>query len=308
MAVLQDVYPSRIDEKAHLLNREDPVLHSEGPPSKGLTTQQAEAFRRDGFLSIPALFSPEEVDVLRSELACLARDEKIRTAEEAITEPNSGDVRSIFCVHRLSAIFARLSRDPRLLDIVKYLLNDEVYIHQSRVNMKPGFVGKEFYWHSDFETWHVEDGMPRMRAVSVSIALTENNEFNGPLMLMPGSQNTYITCVGETPDNHYKQSLKRQEYGVPDHESLTELAERHGIVAPKGPAGSVTIFDCNTMHGSNSNISPFPRSNAFFVYNSLTNRLVDPYGGTTPRPEFIAARENVEVLKPDHSPLVPRSQ
>lgn len=63
---------------------------------------------------------------------------------------------------------------PRLLDIAQFLLDDEVYIHQSRLNYKPGFRGKEFYWHSDFETWHVEDGMPRLRALSISITLTEN--------------------------------------------------------------------------------------------------------------------------------------
>lgn len=298
MEVLQDLYPSRVELEAHILKRRDPVIHSDGPPSKGLTPDQAESYRRDGFLSIPSLFSPEEVEAFREELERLATSDGMAEREESITEPNSGDVRSIFSVHRLSEFFGRLACDPRLLDIVRYLLADDVYIHQSRVNMKPGFVGKEFYWHSDFETWHVEDGMPNMRAVSVSIALTENNEFNGPLMLMPGSQEHYVTCIGKTPENHYKQSLKRQEYGVPDPTSLRFLADRNGIVAPKGPAGSVTIFDCNTMHGSNGNISPYPRSNVFFVFNSVTNRLVDPFGAATPRPEFIATRETFEVLKP----------
>src|SRR3546814_18361378 len=88
--------------------------------------------------------------------------------------------------------------------------SDLVYIHQSRLNYKPGFKGKEFYWHSDFETWHVEDGMPRMRALSMSVLLAENTTHNGPLMLIPGSHQTYLTCVGETPDAHYLSSLKRR--------------------------------------------------------------------------------------------------
>src|SRR5690606_18676180 len=114
----------------------------------------------------------------------------------------------------------------------RQILGGEVYLHQSRANLKPGFKGKEFYWHSDFETWHTEDGMPRMRALSVSIALTENYPFNGPLMLIPGSHKTFVACVGRTPENHYKQSLKRQELGTPDRESLKRLADRGGIVAP----------------------------------------------------------------------------
>lgn len=44
------------------------------------------------------------------------------------------------------------------------------------------------------------------------------------------------------------------------------------------------------MHGSNSNITPWPRVNAFIVYNAVSNRLVEPFGAPAPRPEFLAAR------------------
>ena len=168
----------------------------------------------------------------------------------------------------------------------------------SRLNYKPGFTGKEFFWHSDFETWHVEDGMPRMRALSMSVLLADNTPNNGPLMLIPGSHKAFLTCIGETPDDHYRQSLKKQEYGVPDEDSLAELAHKHGIVAPTGKPGSVVIFDCNTMHGSNGNITPFPRANAFMVYNAVSNRLTAPFGVDKPRPEFIAARGEPEAITP----------
>jgi ectoine hydroxylase len=198
----------------------------------------------------------------------------------------------------LSSAFNRLVADARLVNVARQILGSEVYVHQSRLNLKPGFSGKEFYWHSDFETWHVEDGMPRMRALSCVILLTENNEFNGPLMLIPGSHMHYISCVGQTPLDHYKQSLKKQEYGVPDQASLRFLVERGGIQAPKGQAGSVVFFDCNAMHGSNSNISPFPRSNLFFVYNSVDNALRAPRSGLLPRPEFIASRQQTAAILP----------
>ncbi|HMB76414.1 MAG TPA: ectoine hydroxylase, partial [Kiloniellaceae bacterium] len=85
------------------------------------------------------------------------------------------------------------------------------------------------------------------------------------------------------------------ELGVPDHESLALLVERGGIAAPKGPAGSVLFFECNTMHGSNSNITPWSRSNVFLVYNSVENRLSEPYCGLEPRPAHIASREFVPL-------------
>src|SRR5690606_5167561 len=132
---------------------------------------------------------------------------------------------------------------------------------------------KEFYWHSDFETWHVEDGMPSMRALSMSIALTENYSTNGPLLLIPGSHRKFVACEGETPEQHFKSSLKKQDYGVPDAKNLADLVKANGIVEVRGKPGSVCLFDCNILHGSNSNISPFPRSNVFFVYNAMSNRV-----------------------------------
>ena len=88
-------------------------------------------------------------------------------------------------MHELSEAFAELLSSPRLRIRSARSSGTDIYIHQSRVNRKPGFRGREFDWHSDFETWHAEDGMPRMRAVSVSVALTENRPDNGSLMIMP---------------------------------------------------------------------------------------------------------------------------
>jgi ectoine hydroxylase len=201
-------------------------------------------------------------------------------------------------VHDLGDKIARLARDPRLIHVARQLLGSEVYIHQSRANMKPGFKGKEFYWHSDFETWHVEDGMPAMRALSCSVLLTDNNSCNGPLMLVPGSHRQFIACKGETPDENYKKSLKQQEYGVPDPLSLTLLVEQGGIEPVTGKAGSVVFFDCNTMHGSNGNISPWPRANVFMVYNSVENALLEPKYGLRPRPEHVATRGSFAALRP----------
>ena len=50
------------------------------------------------------------------------------------------------------------------------------------------------------------------------------------------------------------------------------------------------FFDCNVMHGSPDNITPAPRTNAFFCYNAVDNALVEPFGGTAPRPNHIASR------------------
>jgi len=300
---LQDQYPSRQQPEPRFLPRLDPVVFGDGGEEAPLAAAQIEQFDRDGYLLLEGLFDAAEVERMQEGARALLADPDALAAETLITEPGGREIRSIFDIHKQSPLLARLAADQRLAGLARYLLGGDVYIHQSRLNYKPGFEGREFYWHSDFETWHVEDGMPRMRALSMSVLLAENMAANGPLMLIPGSHRRFLCCVGETPDDHYKQSLKKQQYGVPDDDSLAELAHRHGIVQATGKPGTVVVFDCNVMHGSAGNISPFPRSNAFFVYNSVANRLQAPFGPARPRPPFIAERDPEARVDPVAGPL-----
>ncbi len=295
-----DFYPTRLERPMPSFDRRDPVIHSTGADrSRGpLSETELAQYERDGFLVFNQFLDASTVDRFRADLRAYERDDSVLRAEGTITEPGKQEIRSIFGIHELSERFDRLTRDPKLLDIVHQLLGSDAYIHQSRINFKPGFHGKGFDWHSDFETWHAEDGMPRMRAVSFSITLTDNTPFNGPLMLIPGSHKTFVPCVGRTPEDHYRSSLKKQELGVPSDQELARLANAHGIQAPTGPAGSLIIFECNTLHASNANMSPWPRSNLFFVYNSVENRLVQPFCGNKPRPDFLGNRSNTEALRP----------
>lgn len=292
-----DLYPSRVASEPRLTERHDPVIH--GEPAGALTRYQRDSFESNGFLTFGDFFTPQEIDELQREARRLRHGHWLVDRDDVVNEPESGDVRSIFRIHETSDVFDRVARHPRILDKVQEILGDTVYLHQSRINYKPGLRGKEFFWHSDFETWHVEDGMPRMRAVSCSIALSPNYPYNGPLMLVPGSHRYFLSCVGETPEENYKNSLQKQEFGVPDGEELGKLVELGGgIVAPTGPAGAITMFECNTMHGSSSNITPYSRTNLFLVYNSVDNRLQEPFSGQDPRPEYLAHRDEVTPLRP----------
>ncbi|UJQ93082.1 ectoine hydroxylase [Mariluticola halotolerans] len=298
-----DDYPSRSSGTEQWLERKDPVFWGKWTPEAPLTRTEAESFAKKGYLVLKSLFTPQEVQALQAESARLRAPGAKLDKETLITEPGSDDVRTIFQLEQQSALFNRLANHKRLAAIASFLLDDEVYIHQSRLNYKPGYAGKEFYWHSDFETWHAEDGMPRMRAISASVLLSDNDAMNGPLMLMPGSQDHFIACAGETPEDNHKSSLKKQEVGVPSEESLLKLAETFGIEYAAGDAGTVILFDCNTMHGSNGNITPFPRSNAFFVYNAMSNQLQAPFGAKKPRPAFLANRGEPKPVTLDPEPL-----
>ncbi|MDT9696062.1 ectoine hydroxylase [Streptomyces sp. P17] len=294
MSTITDLYPSRGATEV-TTPRRDPVVWSPPGAQGPISVPDLQSYERDGFLAVDQLITDDEVTVYRQELERLVTDPGIRADERSIIEPQSKEIRSVFEVHRISEVFAALVRDERVVGRARQLLGSDVYVHQSRINVKPGFGASGFYWHSDFETWHAEDGLPNMRTVSVSIALTENYDTNGGLMIMPGSHKTFLGCAGATPKDNYKKSLQMQDAGTPSDEALTSLATRHGIRLFTGRAGSATWFDCNCMHGSGDNITPFPRSNVFIVFNSVENKAVEPFAAPVPRPTFIGARDFTPV-------------
>lgn len=289
-----DLYPTRGATEV-ATPRMDPVVWSEPGTPGPIAAADLAGYERDGFLTIDQLITPDEVDVYRRELERLTSEPVLRADERSIVEPKSQEIRTVFEVHKISEVFAGLVRDPRVVGRARQILGSDVYVHQSRINVKPGFGATGFYWHSDFETWHAEDGLPKMRTVSVSIALTENYDTNGGLMIMPGSHKTFLGCAGETPKDNYKKSLQMQDAGTPSDESLTKFADEHGIKLFTGAAGSATWFDCNCMHGSGDNITPYPRSNVFIVFNSVENEAVEPFAAPVRRPEFIGARDFTPV-------------
>jgi ectoine hydroxylase len=290
-----DRYVTRVSARPALIDRAEPTVWGDEASAGMYGAQELHTHSQQGYSQVPQLLTPAEVATYAAELDRLAHDPLIRADDRCVVEKTSQEVRSIFEVHRISDAIARLVRDERVVGRARQILGSEVYVHQSRINYKPGFGGGGFYWHSDFETWHAEDGMPTPRAVSCSISLTENYPYNGCLMIMPGSHRTFVSCVGETPEENYRTSLKEQEIGTPDPDSLTVLADRHGIDMLTGRAGSATFFDSNCMHGSGDNITPYPRSNIFIVFNSVDNACVAPFYAPTPRPSYIGARDFTPV-------------
>ena len=72
------------------------------------------------------------------------------------------------------------------------------------------------------------------------------------------------------------------------------MVTQNGIVAPKGPPGSVLFFHPDCVHGSATNMSPFGRNIVVVNFNSTENLPEVP---ENPRPEFLASR--------DYRPIVP---
>ncbi len=178
-----DNYPTRDRNECTMTVRQDPVTWFD--PKRGdtrsgpLTASQIADYDKRGYHSADAIIPPRDVFDLVDEMTRLADTDTLRGDNRIVRENSDGAVRSVFDVHRLSDVVDEIIRRPEVVGIARQILGSDVYVHQSRLNFKPGFTGGPFYWHSDFETWHAEDGMPAPRAASISIALTENYGHNG---------------------------------------------------------------------------------------------------------------------------------
>ncbi|BEP60990.1 phytanoyl-CoA dioxygenase family protein [Variovorax sp. V213] len=261
-----------------------------------LTPEQRAQFERNGYLFFPGHFSPEETKTLTDAVP------ELYSRREAfnVREKGSDAVRTNFAAHLVSEPFARLARHPRMVEPVMDLFDEEVYMHQFKINGKMAFEGDVWQWHQDYGTWLNDDLMPTERAMNVAIFLNDVNEHNGPLMFIPGSHRKGVVDA--------KHDLTTTSYPLwtVDNELIAQLVARAGgknggIVSPKGPAGSMILFHSCLVHASGSNLSPFNRVAVYLSLCAVGNHI-----RRFKRPEYIAHRDFTPIeMLPDDCLLKP---
>ncbi len=240
-----------------------------------LTPAQLEQFDRDGYLFFPGLYTPAEITPLREEVPRLYAQRRPENVLE-----KSGAVRTNFAAHLYSKPFATLARHPRMLEPVMQMYGESLYMHQFKINGKMAFDGDVWQWHQDYGTWVNDDHMPEPRAMNVAIFLDEVNEFNGPLMFIPGSHK-----LGVLEASHDLTTTSYPLWTI-NHDTITKLVARGGIVSPKGPPGSMIMFHSCLVHASTSNLSPWNRVAVYLSLCAVSNHI-----RRFKRPEYIAHRD-----------------
>jgi ectoine hydroxylase len=251
-----------------------------------LDPEQRSQLDRDGYVFFPSLFKTDEIAVLLDEVPRLYAERR----QENVREKGSDAVRTNFAAHMYSAPFARLARHPRMILPAMQVFGESVYMHQFKINGKMAFDGDVWQWHQDFGTWKNDDDMPEPRAMNVAIFLDDVNEFNGPLMFIPGSHKLGVI------DAAHDTSTTSYPLWTIDHDTITRLVARGGIVAPKGPAGSMILFHSCLVHASTSNLSPWNRVSVYLSLCAVSNHI-----RRFKRPEYIAHRDftPIECLPDD---------
>lgn len=228
-----------------------------------LSEQQLETFRTDGIVVIDHAFTAGEVAAITERLPKLFA----QRCTENFREKSSDVVRTAMGLHLRDDLFSRLVRDPRMVLPAQQILGDNaLYVQQVKVNAKEAFTGEQWQWHYDFATHHHEDGVAKPLALNLHIFLDEVNEFNGPLVFIPGSH-----ADGPAPTSLDTVTTSYPLWTVAN-DVVGSLVERGGLFCPKGKPGTMLIFGDSLVHGSPINMSPWDRRIFSLILNPVGNR------------------------------------
>ena len=122
--------------------------------SESVGDKDVESYRENGFLVVPGLVSPEDVEILRADTMALCRGnyphEKLPVVEEGV--PDTEALGRYLCIHhphKISPIILETGvKHEGMAEVLAALIGPDVKCMQSMLFVKPpGFQGQA--WHQD---------------------------------------------------------------------------------------------------------------------------------------------------------------
>lgn len=249
--------------------RDIDISSEAGNSRSRLTEKQIQAFRRDGFLYLPWLFSEAEIALLEQRLTD-ARDTLGRKRFYVI-DSTGGRSELIAWSGDRDDLLGGWVRVSRLMDGACDLLDNQPVTHwHSKISFKaPGSEGR-WDWHQDYGSWYREGClMPDM--LTASVALDRNAVENGCMKLLRGS--------------HRMGRIDHPDVGEAngaDPEVLAEAFKHMEMVECELAPGDCVVFHGNTLHASGPNPSQHPRTLMHISYNALANQPLRPAAWHSP--------------------------
>jgi ectoine hydroxylase-related dioxygenase (phytanoyl-CoA dioxygenase family) len=219
-----------------------------------LTSEQVEAYRRDGYLVVENRVSSDVLARCREEIARIGREAAELTThsdridlEESHT-PETPRIRRIKLPHTISPVFDALMRSDAILAPARDLLGPNLRLQTSKLNMKSAHYGAPVDWHQDWAFYpQTNDDM-----LAIGVFLDDVGPDNGPLMVFPG------THKGPVFDHHsngvFAGTMSLEKAGLDINDAARAMA----------PAGSISIHHVRIVHGSDTNRSSKDRAVLFY--------------------------------------------
>ena len=210
-------------------------------PARVLTQEQRKQYFSDGYLAVESLFSPDEVARIRAVV-----DEFV---ERSRGENRSGTVFDLAPGHCADAPRIRRLRRPHeqhelfweiatgvLADVTADLVGPDVVFHHSKLNFKWNDGHDQVDWHQDIQFYPHTNYSP----LTIGLLLRDTAFEDGAVGFLPG------THAGELFDQY---NDKGQWTGCLNARDVEKL-DLGSAVYIEAPAGSITVHNCRTVHGS----------------------------------------------------------
>lgn len=233
-----------------------------------LAKYQIDFFHEQGYLHIPQVFSPAEIDTLSDDLDRLVQEWAFTSPgwtgpwRQAYMDPETEQKSKLTALHDLhfySSAWCRAVTQPRLTEAVSDLLGPDVELHHSTLHIKPPQTGHPFPLHQDYPFYEHQDG----RYVDVLVHLDDTFHENGEIRFLAGSHKLgKLQHVTETAGVPCSPHLPTAEYHLED------------TVPVPARRGDVVCFHVYTVHGSYINQTRKPRRLVRVGYRDPQNRQV----------------------------------
>ncbi|MCX5661091.1 MAG: phytanoyl-CoA dioxygenase family protein [Planctomycetota bacterium] len=217
-----------------------------------VTADQVEQYRRDGYLIIPNVLAPAQIDLLRAAI-------DIENPGVKFGDTVGRTARLSFWSDTTSTIWGVASTLPVVVNNVRILQGEDVGFFHGKVTLKEARTGGAWEWHQDYGYWY-DQGFVFPRMMSVSIALDRNDVDNGCMQVYRGSHK-----LGRL--NHGRIG---NQTGC-DADRLEQVARHLELLPVRLNEGDALFFDCLTLHASGPNDADRHRRNFIICYNALGN-------------------------------------
>lgn len=222
------------------------ITRSDRNGTKVLTADEIESYERDGFIVLEGLIDGEWIQRLRSAMDEFV--EKSRSLTESnilfdLEEAHTADrprLRRLVSPADLHETFWEYASESILVDVVDDLIGPDIKFHHSKLNFKEPGGGEEVKWHQDISFWPHTNYTP----LTIGTFLSDVEEGMGNVGFVPGSHMDEIYDQYDGPD--WIGCLS-------DGDVARARVDR--AIYPTGSAGSVTVHNCRTIHGSAPNTS-----------------------------------------------------
>ncbi len=283
----------------------NPTAKDAGTERYRVSVAQYSTYRQQGFLVVPQLVAPHEIEELRQHTEDLMQGrlpEQNRQMAERDVKNDTGTTGQgleappahlspeekaqhflrIHMLHRQMELHERYLLHPRVLDVLESLIGPDVLAMQTMLFLKPpGKPGQG--WHQD--SYYIPTHPDTL--IGAWIAIDDCDELNGAMWMATGSQHEPVY----PPRDGYgfgNRDLSGIDYvsGVSDpndeNNDLTRVANRYQQVLVPAKAGDVVFFHSHVLHRSKKNFSSdrFRRS---FVSHYCNARSFTQWGADAAR-------------------------